>query len=250
MPPERERGHAPPGAGGPAGPDVTSGPAVTRSEEELHVRRRDRPFGSARITRHVVSREVSEEVDLHADRVVVDEVAVPEGADDSGEVETTPEGDLSVPVLAERLVLRKETYVAKRVILRRLREPHRRETVREELRAERVVVEADLAPTAEELDRARRSGGEDLTRGPTPQTRHPDGAPDDVRDTTQGPTPEIRRVMRTGEDPAAAGEPGRDRATRADVGGDQDRVAPDVRRDVTTIEPGDPSVVRQDEPTT
>jgi ferritin-like metal-binding protein YciE len=69
--------------------------------------------------------------------------------------------------------------------------------------------------------------GEDLSRGPTPETRHPDagetGGDDDVRDTTQGPTPGTRRVMRaTEDDPAAAGQPDADLRTRADVGGNQD----------------------------
>jgi hypothetical protein len=90
---------------------------------------------------------------------------------------------------------------------------------------------------------ARREdlSGEDLSRGPTPETRHPAGhvegrdvaeadadrgetaGMDDLEDTTQGPTPETRRTMRaTDDDAAAAGQPGADRDTRADVGGNQD----------------------------
>jgi sporulation protein YlmC with PRC-barrel domain len=83
--------------------------------------------------------------------------------------------------------------------------------------------------------------GEDLSRGPTPETRHPaghvegrddaerdsvageTGGVDDVADTTQGPTPTIRQTMRaTDDDRAAAGQPGSDPGTRADVGGNQD----------------------------
>lgn len=83
--------------------------------------------------------------------------------------------------------------------------------------------------------------GEDLSRGPTPETRHPaghvegtdfaegdsevgeTGGVDDVRDTTQGPTPETRQVMRaTDDDDAAAGQPDSDPRTRADIGGNQD----------------------------
>lgn len=83
--------------------------------------------------------------------------------------------------------------------------------------------------------------GEDLSRGPTPETRHPaghvegtdfaeggtavgeTGGVDDVRDTTQGPTPETRQVMRvTDDDDAASGQPGADARTRADIGGNQD----------------------------
>lgn len=83
--------------------------------------------------------------------------------------------------------------------------------------------------------------GEDLSRGPTPETRHPaghvegtdfaegdspvgeTGGDDDVRDTTQGPTPETRQTMRaTDDDDAAAGQPDADLETRADIGGNQD----------------------------
>lgn len=71
--------------------------------------------------------------------------------------------------------------------------------------------------------RDRWLAGEDLSRGPTPETRHTQGGVDDVRDTTQGPTPESRETMRaTEKDPAAFGEPGMDPDTRADVGGNQD----------------------------
>ena len=68
------------------------------------------------------------------------------------------------------------------------------------------------------------SGGEDLSRGPTPRTRHPDGDADDVRDTTQGPTPQIRRAFRLEDADEAAGEPALDRPTREDRGGSQDRL--------------------------
>jgi stress response protein YsnF len=65
--------------------------------------------------------------------------------------------------------------------------------------------------------------GEDLSRGPTPETRHPRGGLDDTRDTTQGPTPETRQTMRaTEDDTRASGQPEADRRTRGDVGGTQD----------------------------
>lgn len=84
--------------------------------------------------------------------------------------------------------------------------------------------------------RDRWLAGEDLSRGPTPETRHPGGGADDVADTTQGPTPGIRQVMRTtDEDRAASGQPMADSRTRADIGGDQDRddrlTRHDTRRD-------------------
>ena len=124
--------------------------------------------------------------------------------------------------------------------------------------------EHDLDPDvadAEIADARRDLSGEDLSRGPTPETRHPaghvegrdfaeddsvvgeTGGVDDVRDTTQGPTPETRQVMRaTDDDDAAAGQPGADRETRADVGGNQDTertrpVDPDRRDDPDLRDP-------------
>jgi hypothetical protein len=225
---------------------------VVRAEEELHVRREERPFGAARLRTEVVERDVDEIVELMADEVEVVEVPVPDPDTDSGEVETTAGGDMSFPVLAERLVLRKEAYVTKRILLRRTRRPHAREEVHATLRAQRVTVDVDRAPTPEERARERALSGEDLSRGPTPETRHPDGAPDALRDTTQAPTPEIRRAIRAGQDEdAAAGEPALDRRTRADVAGGQDRRDDRPETDRTVVEPEPPRVVveRPDSPT-
>jgi hypothetical protein len=217
---------------------------VVRAEEELHVRREERPFGAARLRTEVVEREVDEVVELMADDVEVIEVPVSDPDADSGRVETSADGDVSIPVLAERLVLRKESYVTKRVLLRRTRRPHAREEVHETLRAQRVTVDVDRAPTPEERARERALSGEDLSRGPTPETRHPDGAPDALRDTTQGPTPEIRRAVRAEEEGGtAAAEPALDRRTRGDVTGGQDRRDDRPETDRTVVEPDPPSVV-------
>ena len=64
--------------------------------------------------------------------------------------------------------------------------------------------------------------GEDLSRGPTPATRHPEGGRDALPDTTQGPTPETRHAVRESKDegPAAAWEPAADPETRAPGLGD------------------------------
>jgi hypothetical protein len=224
---------------------------VIRAEEELHVRREERPFGAARLRTEVVERDVDEIVELMADEVEVVEVPVPDPDADSGEIETTADGDMSFPVLAERLVLRKEAYVTKRILLRRTRRPHAREEVHETLRAQRVTVDVDRAPTPEERARERALSGEDLSRGPTPETRHPEGGPDAVRDTTQGPTPEIRRAVRAEEGGgAAAAEPALDRRTRADVAGGQDRRDDEPATDRTVVDPDPPRVIveRPDSP--
>lgn len=42
----------------------------------------------------------------------------------------------------------------------------------------------------------KRRGEEDLTTGPTPETRRADGEPDKEHDTSEGPTPETREAER------------------------------------------------------
>lgn len=77
-------------------------------------------------------------------------------------------------------------------------------------------------------DREPIPPGEDLSKGPTPETRHMSGGADDVRDTTEGPTPETRMAdreaeMKSGEEPHASGQPDKDPRTRSDIaGGTQD----------------------------
>ncbi|MCB0880854.1 MAG: PRC-barrel domain-containing protein [Thermoleophilia bacterium] len=95
---------------------------------------------------------------------------------------------------------------------------------------------------------------EDLSRGPTPETRHPDGARDLETDITQGPTPETRDAIRaTSGDPGAAGQPQADPHTRSDIvtPGDDERggyAAPASQEDArgrTAHDPGmrdDPAV--------
>lgn len=198
----------------------TTDDAMTRSEEELEVTRRERAYGSARLRKRIEMDEVSRSVPVYADFVEVEELEITDPESDSGEVETTAEGNVSVPVFAERLVVVKEQVVVKRVLLRRNREQVGEETVTDVVRREVVDVEIDR-PGAEDVLHA--SGGEDLSRGPTPLTRHPEGGRDDVRDTTQGPTPEIRRLMRLeDESDTAASQPALDRRTREDRGGPQD----------------------------
>ena len=110
-------------------------------------------------------------------------------------------------------------------------DPYRRSAADRSARDDEVMVE----------EGSRHLSGEDLSRGPTPATRHPaghtdgsdfaeaderhgeTGGLDDLNDTTQGPTPTIRRTMRaTDDDAAAAGQPESDRETRGNVGGNQD----------------------------
>jgi uncharacterized protein (TIGR02271 family) len=211
--------------GRPSAGVAGGGPELLRSEEELDIRTRSRSYGTARLTKSVELEDVERRIPVHADFVEMAEVEVPDPEADSGQVEMGRDGSVSVPVFEERLIVQKRLVVTKRVVLLKERRAVGEETVSDVLRRERIELEVDRLPQdAERL--AGRLAGEDLSRGPTPLTRHPEGGVDDVRDTTQGPTPEIRRTIRA-ESPAAgaaAGEPGADSATRGDVGGTQDRL--------------------------
>ncbi len=53
-------------------------------------------------------------------------------AEDSGEIETLPDGSLSIPILEEELVITKRIVVRERIIIRK------------RIQKEQVLVEADL----------------------------------------------------------------------------------------------------------
>ena len=70
----------------------------------------------------------------------VDFVAAGEG--DSGKVETLPDGSLSIPVLEERLVVTKRTYVRERIIVSK-EAVTETEHIEDVLRKEQVEVEVE-----------------------------------------------------------------------------------------------------------
>jgi stress response protein YsnF len=74
----------------------------------------------------------------------VEELGEPErvapNEQDSGQVETLPDGSISIPILEEELVITKRVNVRERVILRK-RVSTREQLVRDELRRERVEIE-------------------------------------------------------------------------------------------------------------
>jgi uncharacterized protein (TIGR02271 family) len=136
---------APAGSGGGDRPGEEPGRdapiELVRTEEELVVGMRAQPAGSVRVRTEVETHHVRHLVPVSAEEVEIFEVEVPEGAEDSGQVETTPEGDLSVPVVEERLFVVRRPVVTKRVIVRRVSRPAGRRPVEGDLRAQRVIVE-------------------------------------------------------------------------------------------------------------
>ncbi len=67
---------------------------------------------------------------------------VPIGEGDSGEIETLPDGSLSIPLYEEELVVTKRTILRERIIVRK-EIAARTQRVEAQLRREQVEIEAD-----------------------------------------------------------------------------------------------------------
>ena len=140
---------------------------VTVSEERLQVGTEREQIGSARAVKHVDVEQAQARVERgteHADleRSVVDDV---EG--DSGEVETLPDGSISIPVFEEQLVITKRLVVRERVIVRK-HTVYEEQVVSAELRRERLEVEAVGDVLVEDPARDRYAGVRDGVTGADP----------------------------------------------------------------------------------
>jgi uncharacterized protein (TIGR02271 family) len=127
----------------PASGDVGFGNDATevlRSEEELRLGTEDVEVGRVR-ARKVVDHEHAEQIVSRDSEHADVERALPEAAD-SGEVETLPDGSLSIPLFEEQLIVEKRLVVRERVIIRKYRvaEDH---LVDADLRRERLEIDAD-----------------------------------------------------------------------------------------------------------
>jgi uncharacterized protein (TIGR02271 family) len=117
-----------------------AGPGLTRHEEELRVEKVVERAGVVRLRKRVESDREEREVERSVEQAGIERV--PADADDSGLVETLPDGSLSVPVFEEELVVTKRLVVRERVIVRK-ETAIDVQSVGAEVRRERVEVEAD-----------------------------------------------------------------------------------------------------------
>ncbi|HZG96516.1 MAG TPA: DUF2382 domain-containing protein [Mycobacteriales bacterium] len=123
------------------GADTRDDLEVIRSEEELAVATEVHEVGRVRAHKEVdidQHREVVPRGVEHADVERSTEIA--DG--DSGQVETLPDGSISVPVFEERIFVEKRLVVRERVIIRKqtTTEEH---VVEADLRRERVEIETE-----------------------------------------------------------------------------------------------------------
>jgi uncharacterized protein (TIGR02271 family) len=128
------------GEGGGESRPRSDSDAIVLHEEQADVDKQSEEMGSVRARREVVRKRVREEHPRKRQELGTERVAVEEG--DSGEIETLPDGSISVPLFEERLVVTRETVLRERVIIKK-EEVTDWHTVEADLRRERVCFDSD-----------------------------------------------------------------------------------------------------------
>jgi uncharacterized protein (TIGR02271 family) len=118
----------------------SEGVTVARHEERLHVSRRVREQGAVRVHKRVETEHVKEHIPREVEEAAMERVGP--NPEDSGQIETLPDGAISIPILEEELVITKRTVVRERLIIRK-RTRTEQVPVEADLKRERVEVEAD-----------------------------------------------------------------------------------------------------------
>ena len=119
----------------------TTDDAMTRSEERLQVGTTTEQVGAARATKRVETENVSTRVERGTEHAELDRETVEDVEADSGQVETLPDGSLSIPVFEEQLVISKRLVVRERVIIRK-HTVYEEQVVTADLQREHLDVEA------------------------------------------------------------------------------------------------------------
>ena len=121
-------------------PDPGDERTLVRHEEELSIAKERYEAGSVRARKTVETEQLAEVVPRDFEEAELERA--PAAENDSGRIETLPDGSVSIPIFEEELVVTKRTVVRERVIIRKrtVTEQHRIEA---ELRRERIEIEAD-----------------------------------------------------------------------------------------------------------
>lgn len=112
------------------------GPSLVLHEEELLVDKRLHEVGVVRARKRVEHETVEEIVPRETEYADVERAEPGDG--DSGEIETLPDGSISVPIFEEEIVVSKRLVVRERVVIRK-RTTSEQQRVSAELRKEREV---------------------------------------------------------------------------------------------------------------
>jgi uncharacterized protein (TIGR02271 family) len=115
-------------------------PELVRHEERLDVLKPVEQIGVVRVRKQVEAEQAEGEFPREIEAAELERMPV-EG-EDSGLVETLPDGSVSIPVFEEELVVTKRVVVRERVIVRK-QTTVEQQTVAAELRRERVEIDAD-----------------------------------------------------------------------------------------------------------
>ena len=113
---------------------------IVRSEEELAIEHHEVEAGRVRVRKTVEEERIEHLVPRETEHADVERLPVAEG--DSGEIETLPDGSVSIPVFEEELVIAKRLVVRERILIRKhtVVEQH---LIEADLRKERVDLDVD-----------------------------------------------------------------------------------------------------------
>jgi uncharacterized protein (TIGR02271 family) len=109
-------------------------------EERLAPRAETFDAGSIRARKQVDHVRAERQFSTNEEDAHVERLAAAEG--DSGQVETLPDGSISIPLFEERLVVEKRLFVKERIIVRK-QVAVRDHKVSADLASERLVIDAD-----------------------------------------------------------------------------------------------------------
>lgn len=115
---------------------------LVRHEEELRAGKAIETYGSVRARKVVETERVEEVLPVSVEQAVIERVPAADG--DSGEIETLPDGAVSIPVVEEELVVSTRRVVRERVVIRKQVVEEAR-VVAADLRRERVDLETSGA---------------------------------------------------------------------------------------------------------
>ena len=144
--PDQSRTAAPGAASTPsaAGSELSGGRTdpgeVVRSEERLRVGTVTEQAGAVRARKRVDVENVSTHVDRGTEQAELERTPA-DAETDSGEVETLPDGSVSIPVFEEQIVVTKRLVVRERVVLRK-HTVYEEQVVTADVRREHLEIEA------------------------------------------------------------------------------------------------------------
>jgi uncharacterized protein (TIGR02271 family) len=113
---------------------------LIRHEEELRVGTTIEPVGEIHAHKRIEVEKVGRDFPRTVEQARFERVEAGEG--DNGQIETLPDGSVSIPLLEEELVVTKRVVVRERIVIRK-ESVVEHERVEAELRRERIEIEDD-----------------------------------------------------------------------------------------------------------